>query len=88
MNVIEDEVKFIYCDMIHNGYGYKMFDCHHSSHHIDIGNMIMRTALAKDFELDKNKIDADGIFCNSYIDKHCKEEKNIKKINKILYVHN
>jgi glycosyltransferase involved in cell wall biosynthesis len=88
MNAIDKDVRFIYCDMIHNGYDYKMFNCHHSSHHIDIGNMVMKTELAKDFELKTNKIDADGMFCNDYINKHCKKEENIKKINKILYVHN
>lgn len=88
MKAIDSNVRFVYCDMIHNGYDYKMFECHHSSHHIDIGNMVMRTDLAKDFELKTNKIDADGIFCNEYINEHCKKEENIKKINKILYVHN
>lgn len=88
MKAIDNDARFVYCDMIHNGYDYKMFECHHSSHHIDIGNMVMRTDLAKDFELNTNKIDADGIFCNDYINKHCKNKENIKKINKILYVHN
>lgn len=88
MKAIDSNVRFVYCDMIHNGYDYKMFECHHSSHHIDIGNMVMRTDLAKDFELKTNKIDADGIFCNDYINEHCKKEENVKKINKILYVHN
>ena len=87
-NVIDEDTKFVYCNMIHNGYGYQMFDCHHSSHHIDIGNMIMKTELAKEFKLDKTKLDADGVLCNEYITKFCEKDSNIKKINKILYVHN
>jgi glycosyltransferase involved in cell wall biosynthesis len=87
-NVIEDDTKFVYCDMIHNGYDYQFFNTHHSSHHIDIGNMIMKTELAKQFRLDKTRLDADGVLCNEYIDRNCKEENTIKKINKILYVHN
>ena len=87
-NVIEESTKFVYCDMIHNGYDYKHFNTHHSSHHIDIGNMIMRTNLAKQIKLDTTRLDADGVFCNDYISKFCKEENTIKKINKILYVHN
>jgi len=83
MNAIDKDVRFIYCDMIHNGYDYKMFNCHHSSHHIDIGNMVMKTELAKDFELKTNKIDADGMFCNDYINKHCKKEENIKKNQRV-----
>ena len=87
-NVIEESTKFVYCDMIHNGYDYQYFNTHHSSHHIDIGNMIMRTNLAKQIKLDNTRLDADGVFCNDYISKFCKEETTIKKINKILYVHN
>ena len=88
LSVVEDDTKFIYCDMIHNGYGYHFFDCHHSSHHIDIGNMIMRSELAKQLKLDTTRVDADGLFCNQYINMFCQHENGIKKINKILYVHN
>jgi glycosyltransferase involved in cell wall biosynthesis len=87
-NIIDEDTKFVYCDMIHNGYDYQFFNTHHSSHHIDIGNMIMKTELTKQFRLDKTKLDADGILCGEYIDANCKEENTIKKINKILYVHN
>ena len=87
-NIIDEDTKFVYCDMIHNGYDYQFFNTHHSSHHIDIGNMIMKTELAKRFRLDKTKLDADGVLCGEYIDANCKEENTIKKINKILYVHN
>jgi len=88
LKVIDNNTRFIYCDMIHNGYGYKVFECHHSSHNIDIGNMIMKSEFAKQLKLDKKRLDADGIMCGEYIDKFCKEENNVKKINSILYVHN
>jgi len=88
IKVINNDTKFVYCDMIHNGYNYEWFNTHHSSHHIDIGNMIMRTNLAKQIKLDNKRLDADGVFCNDYISKFCEEQTTIKKINKILYVHN
>ena len=88
LKTIDTDTHFVYCDMIHNGYEYKFFNCHHSSHNIDIGNMIMKTELAKQFTLDTNRLDADGEMCNGYINKFCKNENQIKKINKILYVHN
>jgi hypothetical protein len=74
--------------MIHNGYEYKPFICKPVSHHIDIGNMIMKTEYAKQLQLDTTKLDTDGIMCMEYIDKFCKELTSIKKINSILYVHN
>lgn len=88
LNIVEPDTRFIYCDMIHNGYGYRLFECHHSSHYIDIGNMIVRSELAKQLRLDTTKNDADGIFCTEYINKFCNNNNAIKKINKILYVHN
>jgi glycosyltransferase involved in cell wall biosynthesis len=87
-NIIDEDTKFVYCDMIHNGYDYQFFNTHHSSHNIDIGNMIMKTELAKQFRLDATRLDADGVFCGEYINTNCKKESTIKKINKILYVHN
>jgi hypothetical protein len=86
--IIDIDTKFVYCDMIHNGYDYQFFKTHHSSHYIDIGNMIMKTELAKQLKLDTNRIDADGELCNKYISNFCSNPDSIKKINKILYVHN
>lgn len=88
LNNVTESTNFIYCDMIHNGYNYQFFETHHSSHRIDVGIMVMRTILAKQLKLIENRIDSDGIFCNEYISKFCKDEKSIKKINKILYAHN
>lgn len=88
LNVVQDDTKFVYCNMTHNGYGYGFFECHHSSHHIDIGNMIMKSELAKQIRLDITRNDADGLFCTQYINMFCENENSIKKINKILYVHN
>lgn len=88
LTAIDDDTKFIYCDMIHNGYDYKLFNCHHSSHNIDIGNMIMKSEFAKQLKLDRTRLDADGVMCGEYITKFCLEDSNIKKINSILYVHN
>jgi len=88
LKVIDNDTTFVYCDMIHNGYGYKLFNCHHSSHNIDIGNMIMKSEFAKQLRLDTTRLDADGIFCEAYINKFCLDQSQIKKINSILYVHN
>ncbi len=88
LKAIDDDTKFVYCDMIHNGYDYKLFNCHHSSHNIDIGNMIMKSKFAKQLKLDKTRLDADGVMCNQYISSFCFNDSNIKKINSILYVHN
>ena len=48
----------------------------------------MKTNLEKQIKLDNTLLDSDGVFCNDYISKFCKKENTIKKINKILYVHN
>jgi glycosyltransferase involved in cell wall biosynthesis len=88
LNNVNEEINFIYCDMIHNGYEYKFFETHHSSHRIDVGIMVMRTNLAKQLKLIENRIDSDGIFCHEYISKFCQNKNSIKKINKILYAHN
>ena len=88
LKVIDNNTKFVYCDMIHNGYNYQSFKCHHSSHNIDIGNMIIKSQFAKQLKLDRTRLDADGVMCNQYITKFCLEESNIKKVNSILYVHN
>jgi glycosyltransferase involved in cell wall biosynthesis len=81
------KINFLYCDMIHNHYKYDLFKCLPISHHIDMGNMVTKTELAKQLPLDITRYDADGIFCGEYISKFCKEE-NIHYIPHILYVHN
>ena len=86
--VKNNELNFVYCDMLHNAYDYKFFDCSPATHRIDMGNMITRTKLTKEVPLDVTKLDADGFFVREYTNRYCTNPNQIKKIDSVLYVHN
>jgi glycosyltransferase involved in cell wall biosynthesis len=93
LSVIDDEVNFVYCDMLHNHdttqcNSYRYFESSPKINFIDIGNFASRTHLSKLIPFNKGSYSADGEFVESYIKKFCNEKNNIKKINKSLYIHN
>lgn len=79
-------IYFVYCDMINNLLGYAATSCAIEPCKIDIGCFATRTKFAKRIELGKDYA-SDYHFAKDYVDMFCLES-NIKKINKILYVHN
>jgi glycosyltransferase involved in cell wall biosynthesis len=85
---INNDINFIYCDMIHNHINYQYFNSEPITNKIDIGNFAVRTEYAKLIKFNKGSYGADGEFVEEYIDKFCKEKNNIQKINAALYVHN
>lgn len=85
---INNNINFIYCDMIHNHFKYSYFHSEPKINKIDIGNFAVRTNYAKTIKFNKGNYGADGEFVEEYIALFCKEETQIKKINSALYVHN
>lgn len=85
---INNDINFIYCDMLHNHFNYQYFNSEPMINKIDIGNFAVRTKLAKLIKFNKGNYAADGEFVEEYVDKFCKEKYNIEKINAALYVHN
>lgn len=76
---------FIYCDMLHNQYDYRPFITQPTLNYIDIGCFAIRGNIAKKIPLNKT-YSADGEFVQEYIKRY--GTSRVKKINKILYVHN
>ena len=85
---INNDINFVYCDMLHNHFDYSYFTSEPVINKIDIGNFMVRNDLAKSIKFNKGNYAADGEFVESYIDKFCKNTNSIKKINSALYVHN
>jgi glycosyltransferase involved in cell wall biosynthesis len=80
-------VDFVYCDMIHNmnkDY-YQHIECKFQLGYMDIGNFMVRKSTIGDLRLDVDSYEADWKFVERIIKYGTKK---IKKINKILYVHN
>lgn len=83
----ENGANLVFCNMIHNNYGYKPVNCLIAHGSIDIGNVMTRTKLAQQLELQKN-YDADWTFITQYCQKNKPHSKSIIKIDKVLYIHN
>jgi hypothetical protein len=75
----------VYWDMVHSHYGYGYFRTIPAFNQIDIGAFATRRDLAQDIPLTTTYA-ADGVFVEDFKVKFPNEE--IKKINKVLYVHN
>ena len=75
----------VYWNMVHSHFDYQYFKCEPANGQIDMGAFATRNDLAKQIDLGI-KYDADGHFVNTFKEKFPKEE--IKKIEKVLFVHN
>lgn len=86
-----EDYLFIYCDLVHNlalG-GYQPIKSQFLLSYIDIGNFMVRRKLGKNIKLKTELFDADFVYVMDYINKYIKRDTyKIKKINKVLYVHN
>lgn len=88
LNEVDDNTHFVYCNMVHNWtqQQYLVINSRPIAGAIDIGNFMTRTQLSNKLKINITKGDADGLFVEEYLLKY--PHGTIKKINKVLYVHN
>ena len=84
-NAMEEGNDFIYWDMVHSHYNYQYFKCEPRTHAIDMGAFCVKRELAQQIQL-KTNFAADGDYVEDFKKKFPKAK--MKKINKILFVHN
>lgn len=79
---------FVYCDMVHNWINQEYIPIKTKLNlgHIDIGAFMVKTNLAQKIKLRVNEEWADWYFVEEFVNKF--KYANIKKVNKVLYVHN
>jgi glycosyltransferase involved in cell wall biosynthesis len=79
---------FVYCNMVHNWINkeYIPIQSQLQLGGIDIGNFMTKTNMAQKIKLNTKHEWADWYFVEEFINKF--KQANIKKVNKILYVHN
>lgn len=87
--VKNDDVVFVYCDMIHNMIGstYQPVKSKLELGFMDIGNFMCRREYIQDLRLQTNLYEADYVFIDQYLLKST-HYGMIRKIEKVLYVHN
>jgi glycosyltransferase involved in cell wall biosynthesis len=88
LDEVDSEVGFVFCDMVHNwtNFQYYHIKCEPNWGKIDIGNFMIRRDLAQQLKLNTKIAQSDGIYVEEFKVKFPNEK--IKKINKILYIHN
>jgi len=79
---------FVYCDMVHNWTDKQYISVKTKLNfgHIDIGCFMIKTNMAQKIKLRVNEEWADWYFVEEFVNKF--KHANVKKINKLLYVHN
>ena len=88
LSAVEPNVGFIFCNMVHNWTDFQYFavECKPEWGKIDIGNFMIRRDLAQQMKLDTQEPQSDGKYVEEF--KVLFPEEKIKKIPKVLYVHN
>ena len=88
LKVVDDDTHFVFCDFVINGIDdvYLPVPSKVELGKIDIGSFMTRTLNSKKMELDVTKPDSDFDFVQEYLYRF--HEGKIKKVEKILYVHN
>ena len=77
----------VYCDMIHSHTDYKrIFRTYTRLGSIDVGSMIVRTELAKKIGWPDKSYSGDGTYCEDLMSSI--PNIRVKKIRKVLFVHN
>ena len=79
---------FVYCDMVHNWINQEYIPIKTKLNlgHIDIGAFMVKTNMAQKIKLRVTEEWADWYFVEEFVNKF--KHANIKKVNKVLYVHN
>jgi Glycosyl transferase family 2 len=87
LNAVDNEnVHFVYCDMLHNHYGYfGHMKSSPSVGYIDIGNFMTRSKFASQKQIHAKSTIGDGLFVEEYLQEFPGEKRYIPKV---LYVHN
>ena len=85
---IKKNTNFIYCNLVHNWVSNEYIPIKSELKYgsIDIGNFMTKTKLAQELELDVTINQADWRFIDEYIQRF--KDGLIKKVEKVLYVHN
>jgi GT2 family glycosyltransferase len=88
LKVTDDDTHFVFCDFVINGTDneYLPVPSKIELGRIDIGCYMTRTFNSKKMELDVTRPDSDFSFVEEYLYRF--HEGKIKKVEKILYVHN
>jgi glycosyltransferase involved in cell wall biosynthesis len=88
LKVATPSTHFVYCDMVHNwtAHQYIPIKCEIDYGKIDIGNFMTRTFNSKKLKLNNKVNQADYQFIVEYLERF--NEGKVKKVEKILYVHN
>ena len=88
LKVVDDETHFVYCDMVLNGKDnvYLPVPTRLEFGFIDIGCFMTRTDKAKQLPLLTHMPEADWIYSRVYVDTFT--DGKIKKVDKVMYVHN
>lgn len=79
---------FVYCDMVHNWTDRQYYPVKTNLEFgkIDIGCFMVKTNMAQKIKLKVNEEWADWYFVQEFMNKF--KHANVKKVNKMLYVHN
>lgn len=84
--VINDNVHFVFCNMIHSHMGYTgVINSMPMVNHIDIGNFMSRSKFSSQLQINNKSTTGDGEFVELYLRTFNGE---IRHIPKVLYVHN
>ena len=84
-----EKVQATICNCIHNIRHYEfIMECKIQYSLIDCGNFMTRTKNAQEVGWKKRDYNADWWYINEIQQKYCKGPESVKKINKILFVHN
>ena len=86
MPYLKEDIKFIYCNMVHNNLNYFPVKSTLDFGRIDIGNFVSRSKYAKTIKLNTKDYNADWLWIKEYHDKFRKGKT--LSIEQILYVHN
>jgi len=82
----DQQVNFVYCDMIHNHFGRQYVKSTIKRGQIDIGNFMCRSKYASEMQLDVKDYGADFLFIEKYL--NLSAPGKMAHIPAGLYVHN
>ena len=84
-----EAVQVVFCNMMHDIRRYEaMMDCKLQMGLIDCGNFMTRTENAKSVGWKNRSYEADWKYINEIQEKFCKNLQSVKKIPKMLFIHN
>lgn len=82
------EIGFIYFNCIHNYFGYDIFDSQVKVGGIDMGSFVVRLDVAKKVGFSTYVETADGTYACECAQECRKRNLQVKKVNKVMFIHN